>query len=216
MNNRTYLIPGLKSWIFTTSSTGSGLLSGNGGPGVTVTSAMPVTDIAEQVKSTLWLRSRMTDEVATSTAKAVLIVDWQSMIQEAGTDVQHQTPSLPGWTLRISDVSAGLWHSSGGVVHLRADTSMQKIIVGVRRTLHFSATPEEIEGVVQEVMRIDFAKLITNAWAPRVAPLLEGCTADNSALISSICADVMLLAKMQKANNTALGNEICALVKKLT
>ena len=213
MNNRTYLIPGLKNWTFKTSDTGSGLLSGNGGPGVTVTAGMPVTDIAEQVKSTLWLRSRMTDEAATATAKAVLIIDWQAMIRDAGTDVQHQTPSLPGWTLKISDVSAGLWHSGGACVPITADTPASEIADGVRRVLQHSLPPVEIDAQVDEVMRIDFKKLITNAWAPRVAPLLAGCTADNSALIESICADVRLLAAMQQNDSTAMGNEICALIK---
>ena len=213
MNNRTYLIPGLRGWTFKTSDTGSGLLSGNGGPGVTVTAGMPVTDIAEQVKSTLWLRSRMSDEVATAAAKAVLIIDWQAMLNEAGTDVQHQTPSLPEWTLRISDVSAGLWHSSGEGVMLTVNTPIQEIADGVRLVLQHSLPPVEIDVQVDEVMRIDFARLIKNAWTPRVAPLLAGCTADNSTLIESICADVVLLASMQKGDNTALGNEICALIK---
>ena len=215
MNNRTYLIPGLRGWTFKTSDTGSGLLSGNGGPGVTVTAGMPVTDIAEQVKSTLWLRSRMSDEVATAAAKAVLIIDWQAMLNEAGTDVQHQTPSLPEWTLRISDVSAGLWHSSGEGVMLTVNTPVSVIAEGVRLVLRHSLPPVEVDVQVDEVMRIDFAKLIANAWAPRVAPLLEGCTADNSALIESICADVKLLAAMQNADSTAQGNEICALVRTL-
>ena len=213
MNQRTYIIPGLKNWTFKTSSTGSGLLSGNGGPGVTVTSGMPVTDIAEQVKSTLWLRSRMTDEVATSTSKAVLIIDWQAMINEAGTDVQHQSPALPGWTLKISDARAGLWHSSGACIQISVDTTMPEIADGVRRVLQHSLPPVEIDAQVDEVMRIDFKKLITNAWAPKVAPLLAGFTADNTALINEICADVKLLASMQQNDSTALGNEICALIK---
>ena len=213
MNQRKYIIPGLKGWTFSTSDTGSGLLSGNGGPGVTVTAGMPVTDIAEQVKSTLWLRSRMTDEAATAAAKAVLIIDWQAMIQEAGTDVQHQTPALPGWTLKISDSESWLWHSSGAGFNFAVDTPVLEIAEDVRLVLQHSLSPAEMNATVNEVMRIDFKKLITNAWTPKVAPLLEGCTADNSTLIESICADVVLLAKMQKTDSTTLGDEICAIIK---
>ena len=213
MNQRKYIIPGLKGWTFSTSDTGSGLLSGNGGPGVTVTAGMPVTDIAEQVKSTLWLRSRMSDEVATATAKAVLIIDWQAMIQEAGTEVQHQTPGLPGWTLKISDSGSGLWHSSGWCVPITADTQASEIADGVRSILQYGAAPDETDAAVDEIMRIDFKKLITNAWAPRVAPLLAGCTADNTAFIESVCSDVRLLASMQQTDSTARGDEICALIK---
>lgn len=215
MNDRTYTIPGLKDWTFKTSDTGYGLWSGSGGPGVSVTSDMPVTEIAERVKSVLWMRSGMSDEAAETAAKAVLIVDWQAMIQEAGTDVQHQSPSLPGWTLKISDLGSGLWYSSGAGVQITADTPMQEIVEGVRRVLQYSSTPEEIEAAVQEVMRIDFKALISNAWAPKVAPLLENFTADNTALIESICADVRLLATQQNADNKALSDEICALVRKL-
>ena len=72
-----------------------------------------------------------------------------------------------------------------------------------------------IDVQVDEVMRIDFKKLITNAWAPRVAPLLDGFTADNTALINEICADVKLLALLQKEDNTALVEMIHALVNEL-
>ena len=215
MNNRIYLIPGLQGWTFKTSDTGYELSTGLGGLGVVVTPDTPVSEIEARVKGVLWLRFRMTDEVATATAKAVLIIDWQAMINEAGTDVQHQTPSLPGWTLKISDVSAGMWHSGGACVPITADTPASEIADGVRRVLQHSLPPVEIDVQVDEVMRIDFKKLITNAWAPKVAPLLAGFTADNSALINEICADVKLLAAMQQNDSTALGNEICALIRTL-
>ena len=215
MNDRTYIIPGLKGWTFRTSDTGSGLLSGNGGPGITVTAGMTPAEIAEQVKSTLWLRSRMTDEAATDTAKAVLIIDWQAMIREAGTEVQHQTPSLPGWTLKISDLGTWLWHIDGAGVPITADTPMSEITDGVRRVLLPILPPVEIDVQVDEVMRIDFRALILSAWEPRAATLLDGFTADNSALIESICADVLLLVSFQKPDSTVRGNEICALVRKI-
>lgn len=215
MNNRTYIIPGLDGWTFKTSAYGYGLWSGNGGPGVAVTLETPAAEIAERVKSILWLHSRMSDETAEAGAKAILIVDWQAMIREAGTDVQHQTPSLPGWTLKISDLGSGLWHSSGAGVQLTADTPMSEIVDGVRRALQHSLPPVEIDVQVDEVTRIDFKALISSAWAPRVALLLEGCVADNTALIESICADVMLLALLQNADNAAEVEMIIALVKEL-
>ena len=214
MNNRTYLIPGLKDWTFKTSDTGYGLWSSNNGPGVAVTADMPATEIAERVKAVIWFSFKVPREVSEAAAKAVLIIDWQAMIREAGTDVQHQSLSLPGWTLRISDLGSGLWYSSGAGVPLIADTPMSEITEGVRLVLH-SLPLVEINATVREVMRIDFKALISNAWAPRPAPLLDGCTADNTALIESICADVRLLALMQKADSAALGNEICTLVRKL-
>ena len=215
MNNRTYLIPGLRNWTFKTSDTGYGLWSGLGTPGVVVTLAMPATLIAARVQEVLWLNFHMSGEAAEMASKAALKVDWQTMMREAGTDVQHQSPSLPGWTLKISDLGSGLWYSSGAGVQITADTPKSEIVDGVRRILQHSLPQVEIDVQVDEVMRIDFAELITNAWAPRVAPLLENTTADNTTLIESICADVMLLAKMQNADSTAQGNEICALLRKL-
>ena len=215
MNQRTYIIPGLKSWIFKTSTTGYELYSELGGLGVVVTPDTLITEIASRVKGVLWLRFRMTDEAAEKAAKAVLIIDWQAMIQEAGTNIQHQSPSLPGWTLKISDSNAGLWHSSGEKIYFTADTPPSEIADGVRRVLQHSSSPAETDAAVNEVMRIDFKNLITNAWAPKVAPLLAGCTADNTALIEAICADVRLLASMQRTDSTAQGNEICALVSTL-
>ena len=213
MNNRTYLIPGLRGWTFKTSDTGYELATELGGMGVVVTPDTPVTEIEARVKGVLWLRFRMSDAAAEKAAKAVLIIDWQAMIRDAGTDVQHQSPSLPGWTLKISDSSSDMWHFSGSCVSITIDTQVSEIAEGVRQILQHNLTAGEVDAAVNEVMRIDFAKLITNAWAPKVAPLLEGCTADNSAFIESICADVRLLAAMQSADSTALGNEICALIK---
>ena len=213
MNNRKYLIPGLVGWTFKTSTTSYELYSELGGLGVVVTPDTPVSEIASRVKGVLWLRFRMTDEAAEKAAKAVLIVDWQAMIQEAGTAVQHQSSNLPGWTLTISDSGAWLRYSNDMGVPLTTDTPASVIADGVRRVLQHSLPPVEIDAQVDEVMRIDFARLIKNAWAPKVAPLLAGFTADNSALINEICADVKLLAAMQSADSTAMGNEICALIK---
>ena len=215
MNNRTYLMPGLAGWTFKTSDTGYGLWSANDGPGVAVTADMPATEISERVKALIWFNFKVSREVSEAAAKAVLIIDWQAMIREAGTDVQHQTPSLPGWTLRISDVSAGLWHISGAVVQITEDAPISEIAEGVRRVLQHSLPQVEIDVQVDEVMRIDFKALITNAWTAKVAPLLDGCTADNTALVNEICADVRLLVSFQKSDNTELGNEICALVRKI-
>ena len=215
MNKRTYLIPGLKNWTFETSDTGYGLWSGNGGPGVAVTSSMPKAEIAERVKGILWMRFGMSDEAAEAGAKATLKVDWQAMIREAGTDVQHQTPCLPGWTLKISDLGSGLWYRNGSGVQLNTDTPVSEIAEGIRRVLQPIVPPVGIDVQANEVMQIDFKALILNAWAPRVAPLLEGCAADNTALIEAICVDVRLLVSLQNADSTALGNEICALLKQL-
>ena len=215
MNNRTYIIPGLKNWTFKTSDTGYGLWSGLGNPGVVVTADMPSIVIAARVQEILWLTFNMSGAAAEVASKAALKVDWQAMIQEAGTDVQHQTPGLPGWTLKISDLGSGLWYSSGAVVQLTADTPRSEIADGVQRILQSSLPSVEIDVQVDEVMRIDFKKLITNAWAPKVAPLLDGCVADNSSLVNEICADVKLLALLQKGDNTALVEMILALVNEL-
>ena len=176
MNNRTYTIPGLAGWTFKTSAYGYGLWSANNGPGVAMTSETTAAQIAERVKDTLRLGFGASDDVAEAAAKAILAVDWQTMIRESGTDVQHQTPSLPGWTLRISDLGSGLWYRNGAGVQLTADTSMQEIVDGVRRVLQDSLPPVEIDFQVDEFTRIDFKNLILNAWAPRPAPLLENIT----------------------------------------
>lgn len=215
MNNRIYIIPSLTGWTFRTSSEGYGLWSGNGGPGVSVTSETSVTEIAERVKGILWLHSRMSNEDAESISKEILKLDFKTMIQESGTDIQHQSPRLPGWLLKISDYGSGLWYKNGSGVQLTSDTTMTEIIAGVRLTLKYSATTEETEYVVQEMMKIDFKSLILNAFLPRAALLLENCKANNTALIESICSDIKLLAVLQNSNNKALVDEICDLVKNL-
>lgn len=215
MNDRTYLIPGLIGWTFKTSAYGLGLWSPNGGPGITVTAEMPAAEIAERVKGLIWFNFKVPREVSEAAAKSVLMIDWQTMIQEAGQDVQHQSPALPGWTLKISDLGSGIWYSNGSGVQLTADTSQEEIAAGVRATLQYSLTAEEIQAQVEEFQRIDFKSLILNAWAPQPAPLLEGFTADNSALVKTICADIQLLSLMQKSNDQRLVNEICVLIRKI-
>ena len=216
MNNRTYLIPGLRGWTFKTSDTSFGLWSGSGGPGVAVAADMSAAEIAERVKGIFWLNYKLSNEAAEKASKAALIVDWQAMIQEAGTEVQHQTPALPGWTLKISDLASALWYSNEASIQLTADTPMSEITEGVRRILlQYGLPPVEVDVQVDEFMRIDFKALIMNAWTPKVAPLLEGSVADNTALTNEICVMVKLLAALQKSNNITLVNEICALINKL-
>lgn len=215
MNNRTYLLPGFKSWTFKTSDSGCGLHPPTSDTAFLVTADTPVLEISSYVENILWLKFRLQGDAAKTAAKAICSFDWQEMIREAGTDVQHQTPSLPDWTLKISDSGAGLWHNSGASIQITADTSMQVITDGVRQVLQDSLQPMEIEVQVAEIVRIDFRALILNAWRPKVAPLLAGFTADNSAFADAICADVRQLAILQADDSTEIANAICELVKKL-
>lgn len=217
MNNRTFLIPGFINWTFKTSDTGCGLYPPATviDPGLVVTADTPVLEIFSYAQITLWLKFHMSGVEAEKASKAIYSFDWPAMIREAGTDVQHQSPSLPDWTLKISDSGSGLWHSSGASVPVTADTPVQEIADGVRRVLLQSLVPVEVDVQVDEVMRIDFAKLILNAWSPRAAPLLEGFTADNSAFVEAICADVRQLAVLKKDDSTATADEVCALLKTL-
>lgn len=214
MNSRTYTIPGLKGWIFKTSTTGCGLWFGNKDREIKVTSAMSTEEIAERVKEVFWFTLRATREATDEAIKTILRVDWQAIISEAGSSVQHQSNELPGWTLKISTEGSGLWHSSGSSVPITADTSMREIKEGVRRVLKDNSTLAETEEAVRVIMQVDFRSLILNAWNPRFAPLIADFKVDNTALIESICNDVKLLALLQKAD-TSLADEICALVKKL-
>ena len=215
MNNRTYTIPGLKDVIVKTSDTECGVWFGAKGQGFVLDPVWPAQEIANRVKSVLWFDFGASEKVKNEAHKAALRVDWQAIKSQAGTDVQHTSPSLPGWTLKISDSGTDLWHSSGAGMHLTADTPMQKITADVRSVLHFDSTPAEIDAVVDIFEKIDFKRLISIAWDTKFTPLIEGFTADNADLIEEICADVRTLAVLQKSDSTAQGNEICALVKKL-
>ena len=167
MNNRTYLLPGFRDWTFKTSDASCGLYPPTSDPAFSVTADTPVLEISSYVENILWLKFRMQGDAAKTAAKAIYSFDWQAMVREAGTDVQHQSPSLPGWTLTISDLGSGLSHISGIGIQLTADTPMQEIADCVRHAMQHGATPEETEAAVHEVMRIDFRSLILNAWAPR-------------------------------------------------
>lgn len=215
MNNRIYLIPGLNGWTFKTADTGYGLWSPGGGPGVSVTSDMSATEIADRVKGIFWLNLKLSNEASEEAAKPALKVDWQAMIRESGTDVQHQSPSLPGWTLKISDWGSGLWYSSGAGIQITVDTPVQDIANGVRRVLQPILPPVDIDLQVDVILSIDFRALITNAWAPRVAPLLEGFKADNSALVEAICADVRLFAILQRIDNPKKVEAVISLLKEM-
>ena len=215
MNDRTYKIPGLKGWTFKTSDKGYKLSVGNRGHNAEVTSSTPVSEIAERVKSVMWFGLQTSREVADEARKAVFRVDWQKMMAEAGTDIEHQSPSLPGWLLKISDSNAVLSYYGSEVVKITTNTSMREITDGIRKVLQGSSTPEEIEAVVQIFTPIDFRALILNSWVPKFAPLLDNFEVDNTDLIKSICDDVELLAILQKVKSTELVDEICTLVEKL-
>ena len=215
MNNRIYLIPGVIGWTFKTSDTECTLCYAQGGPSVPISPDFSAKDIASRAQIVLCFSFHESVEASGIATEGMLKIDWQAMIREAGTDVQHQSPGLPGWTLKISDLGTWLWHIAGAGVPITEDTPISEIADAVRRVLLPILPPVEIDVQVDEVMQIDFRALILNAWAPRAAPLLEGCTADNTAFVESICADVRQLVLMQNADSTALGNEICALVKTL-
>ena len=215
MNQRTYIIPGLKDVIVKTSDTECGVWFGEKGQGFVLNPVWPAQEIANRIKSVLWFDFGASEKVKNAAHIAALRVDWQAMIKEAGTDVQHTSPSLPGWTLKISDANAVLLHIDGASVRLTADTPAQEITDGVRRVLQHSSTPAEIDAVVDIFEQIDFKKLISSAWVTKFAPLIDGFEADNTALIESICEDVRLLALLQKGDNTALVEMIHALVNEL-
>ena len=99
MNNRNYLIPGLKEWRFETSDAGYKLWSGRRGYGVDVTADMPAQEIANRVTAMLWFELKLPREVAKTAEKPMLRVDWQAMIKEAGTDVQLDALFIAAATL---------------------------------------------------------------------------------------------------------------------
>ena len=215
MNNRTYTIPGLKDVIVKTSDAECGIWFGEKGQGFVLNPVWPAQEIANRVKSVLWFDFGASEKVKNAAHKAALRVDWQAIKSQAGTDVQHTSPSLPGWTLKISDANAVLWHIDGASVRLTADTSMPEITDGVRRVLQHSSTPAEIDAVVDIFEQIDFKRLISIAWVTKFAPLIDDFESDNSALVASICEDVRMLAILQKGDNTALVEMIHALVNEL-
>ena len=216
MNERKYTIPGLKDVIVKTSDTECGIWFGLKGQGFVLNPVWPAQEIANRVKSVLWFDFSASEKVKNAAHKAALRVDWQAIKSQAGTDVQHTSPSLPSWTLKISDANAVLLHSDGASVRLTADTPMPEIIEGVRRVLQPISTSQEIDAVVQTFSQIDFKRLISSAWVTKFAPLIDDFESDNSALVASICEDVRMLAVLQKSDNTALVEMIHALVNELT
>lgn len=216
MNTRTYLIPGLKGVIVKTSDTECGVWFGSKGQGFVLDPVWPIQEIANRVKSFLWFNFDATEKEKSAVELAVFRVDWEAIKSQAGTDVQHTSPSLPGWTLKISDSDSAICYSSGASLRITADTPTADIVEGVQRILQPHLPPVEIDAQADVFAQIDFRRLILTAWAPRFTPLIEGFTADNAELVESICADVRLLALLQKADNLAEVDSICALVKQLS
>ena len=120
------------------------------------------------------------------------------------SDRKYNLPGLDDWIFSVSDYGPMLWHRGGAGVSVTGVMQPEQIAEQVKNILRQTSwTPDEavIEAAAQAVLNIDWHALL-DPNPVFTAPLLNAVPATPATAV-------------QRVDNTALVDQICALVKQL-
>ena len=117
------------------------------------------------------------------------------------SDRKYNLPGLDDWIFSVSDYGPMLWHRGGAGVSVTGVMQPEDIAAAVKNILRQTSwTPDEaaIEAAGQAVLNIDWQALL-----------------DPSPIFTATLLNAVPATTVQRVDNTALVDQICALVKQL-